>query len=61
MDKTGNMIHQREFDSFVNILGAEIEQAQIKLISAANVQLLLHYWKVGHFIIYNQNRSGWGS
>lgn len=61
MDKAGNMIHQREFDSFVDILGAEIEQAQIKLVSAANVQLLLHYWKVGHFIIYNQNRLGWGS
>lgn len=61
MDKIGNIIHQREFDSFVDILGAEIEQAQIKLVSAANVQLLLHYWKVGHFIIYNQNRLGWGS
>ena len=61
MDKIGNIIHQREFDSFVDILGAEIEQAQIKLVSAANVQLLLHYWKVGHFIIYNQNRLRWGS
>ncbi|WP_251622801.1 PDDEXK nuclease domain-containing protein [Odoribacter lunatus] len=61
MDKIGNIIHQREFDSFVDILGAEIEQAQIKLVSVANVQLLLHYWKVGHFIMYNQNRLGWGS
>lgn len=61
MDKAGKLIHQKEFASFVDILGAEIEQAQIKLVSAANIQLLLHYWKIGHFIIYNQNRLGWGS
>lgn len=61
MDEAGKLIHQKEFASFVDILGAEIEQAQIKLVSAANIQLLLHYWKIGHFIIYNQNRLGWGS
>jgi predicted nuclease of restriction endonuclease-like (RecB) superfamily len=37
-----------------------IEQAQVKLISAANVQMLLHYWKLGHFILFNQKRLGWG-
>jgi hypothetical protein len=23
--------------------------------------MLLHYWKLGHFILYNQQRLGWGS
>ena len=32
----------------------------MKLISAANVQMLLHYWKIGHFILFNQKKLGWG-
>lgn len=61
MNNTENIIKKKEFDTFIHIIGTEIEQAQIKLISAANVQLLLHYWKVGHYILYNQKRLGWGS
>lgn len=61
MNNTENIIKQKEFDAFIHVIGTEIEQAQIKLISAANVQLLLHYWKVGHYILYNQKRLGWGS
>lgn len=51
----------QEFDKYIHAISMEIEQAQVKLISAANVQMLLHYWKVGHFIVYNQRRLGWGS
>ncbi|KAA6336804.1 hypothetical protein EZS27_015067 [termite gut metagenome] len=61
MDRLDNNIQKKEFDDFIHAIGAEIELAQIKLISAANVQMLLHYWKVGYFILYNQKRSGWGS
>ena len=64
MENTGKSdikIQQKEFDQFVRAIGLEIEQAQVKLISAANVQMLLHYWKVGHFILYNQKKLGWGS
>ncbi|KAA6341095.1 hypothetical protein EZS27_011069 [termite gut metagenome] len=50
----------KEFDDFIHAIGVEIEQAQIKLVCAANAQMLLHYWKVGHFILYNQKRLGWG-
>jgi hypothetical protein len=56
-----NKIQRDEFDDFISAIGVEIEQAQIKLVSAANVQMLLHYWKVGHFILFNQKRLGWGS
>jgi predicted nuclease of restriction endonuclease-like (RecB) superfamily len=52
---------RQEFDKYIHAISMEIDQAQIKLISAANVQMLLHYWKVGHFIVYNQKRLGWGS
>lgn len=42
-------------------MGLEIEHAQIKLISAANSQMLLHYWKMGNFILFYQNQLGWGA
>jgi hypothetical protein len=61
MNKIDNNLPKKEFDEFIHAIGAEIEQAQIKLISAANIQTLLHYWKIGHFILYNQQRLGWGS
>jgi predicted nuclease of restriction endonuclease-like (RecB) superfamily len=60
MNKQGNSIQQKEFNDFIRAIGSEIEQAQVKLISAANVQMLLHYWKIGHFILFNQKRLGWG-
>jgi predicted nuclease of restriction endonuclease-like (RecB) superfamily len=60
MDKQDNNIQQKEFNDFIRAIGSEIEQAQVKLISAANVQMLLHYWKIGHFILFNQKRLGWG-
>ena len=56
-----NKMQRKEFDTFINAIGSEIEQSQVKLISAANVQMLLHYWKIGHFILFNQKRLGWGS
>ena len=52
---------RKEFDKYIHAISTEIEQAQVKLVSAANVQMLLHYWKVGHFILFNQKRLGWGS
>ncbi|MDR0833813.1 MAG: PDDEXK nuclease domain-containing protein [Candidatus Symbiothrix sp.] len=49
-----------QFDNVIQAIGIEIEQSQIKVVSAANVQMLLHYWKMGHFILYCQQRLGWG-
>ena len=46
--------------AFVNAIGSEIEQAQVRLISAANAQMLFHYWKMGNYILYHQNLQGWG-
>ena len=54
-------IDKRNFDAFVHAVGSEIEQAQVRLITAANAQMLFHYWKMGNYILYHQNLQGWGS
>ena len=61
MSNNDNNIEKRSFEAFVNAIGSEIEQAQVRLISAANAQMLFHYWKMGNYILYHQNQQGWGS
>ncbi len=39
MNKPDRNTERKEFDKYINI---EIQQAQIKLVSAANIQMLLH-------------------
>ena len=60
MNDSGSNMEKRSFGAFVNAIGSEIEQAQVRLISAANAQMLFHYWKMGNYILYHQNRQGWG-
>ena len=54
-------IERTNFDAFVHAVGSEIEQAQVRLITAANAQMPFHYWKMGNYILYHQNLQGWGS
>lgn len=54
-------IERTDFDAFVHAVGSEIEQAQVRLITAANAQMLFHYWKIGNYILFHQNLQGWGS
>ena len=54
-------IGKTDFAAFVHAVGSEIEQAQVRLITAANAQMLFHYWKMGNYILYHQNLKGWGS
>ena len=61
MSNNDNNIEKRSFEAFINAIGSEIEQAQVRLISAANAQMLFHYWKMGNYILYHQNQQGWGS
>lgn len=56
-----NNINKGSFDAFVNAVGSEIEHAQVRLITAANSQMLFHYWKMGNYILYHQQANGWGS
>ena len=53
-------IEKGHLDAFVHAVGSEIEQAQVRLITAANAQMLFHYWKMGSYILYHQNLHGWG-
>ena len=53
-------IERTNFDAFVHAVGSEIEQAQVRLITAANAQMLFHYWKMGNYILYHQHLHGWG-
>ena len=61
MSNNGHNIEKTNFDAFVHAVGSEIEQAQVRLITAANAQMLFHYWKMGNYILYHQNLQGWGS
>lgn len=56
-----NNIERTGFEAFVNAVGFEIEHAQVRLIAAANAQMLFHYWKMGHYILYHQKTNSWGS
>ena len=61
MSNNGHNIEKTNFDAFINAVGSEIQQAQVRLITAANAQMLFHYWKMGNYILYHQNLQGWGS
>ena len=58
MSNNDNNIEKRSFEAFVNAIGSEIEQAQVRLISAANAQMLFHYWKMGNYILYRTDKAG---
>lgn len=61
MSNNGHNIEKTKLDAFINAVGSEIQQAQVRLITAANAQMLFHYWKVGNYILYHQQQHGWGS
>jgi len=57
INKTGN----QDLSFVVRAIGTDLEHTQIRLIASANADMLFHYWKVGHFILYLQKKEGWGS
>ena len=61
MSNKESNIEKTNLDAFIHAVGSEIEQAQVRLIVAANAQMLFHYWKVGYYILYHQQQQGWGS
>ena len=60
MEDFTRLIEKKDFEALIHAIGFEIEHAQVKLIVAANTQMLFHYWKLGNFILYHQKRLGWG-
>ena len=61
MNNKESNIEKTDLNAFIHAVGSEIEQAQVRLIVAANAQMLFHYWKVGNYILYHQQQHGWGS
>lgn len=51
----------KDFSPIVRAIGSDLEQTQVRVIASANADMLFHYWKVGHFILYLQKKEGWGS
>lgn len=60
MENPNHAIDRKDFEALIHAIGFEIENAQVKLIVAANAQMLFHYWKLGNFILFHQKRLGWG-
>ena len=61
MESSNHPIERKDFEALIHAIGFEIEHAQVKLIVAANAQMLFHYWKIGNYILYHQQLHGWGS
>lgn len=52
---------KQDFSPIVRAIGSDLELTQVRVIASANADMLFHYWKVGHFILYLQKKEGWGS
>ncbi len=61
MKQEKQAIDPKDFFSIVRAIGSDLEHTQARMIASANADMLFHYWKVGHFILYLQKKEGWGS
>ncbi|TYK36127.1 PDDEXK nuclease domain-containing protein [Bacteroides pyogenes] len=61
MSQEINNTERQDLSLVVRAIGADLEQTQVRLITSVNADLLFHYWKVGHFILYLQEKNGWGA
>ena len=48
-----------DLSSIVRAIGSYLEHTQVRMIASANADMLFHYWKVGHFILYLLKKEGW--
>lgn len=51
----------QDLSPIVRAIGYDLEYTQVRMIAPANADMLFHYWKVGHFILYLQKKEGWGN
>jgi len=56
-----NKAEKQDLSLVVRAIGSDLEHTQVRMIASANADMLFHYWKVGHFILYLQKKEGWGS
>jgi hypothetical protein len=61
MSQDINKAEKQDLSLVVQAIGSDLEHTQVRVIASANADMLFHYWKVGHFILYLQKKEGWGS
>ena len=61
MSQEINKADKQDLSLVVRAIGSDLEHTQVRMIASANADMLFHYWKVGHFILYLQKKEGWGS
>ena len=61
MSQEINKTENQDLSLVVRAIGSDLEHTQVRMIASANADMLFHYWKVGHFILYLQKKEGWGS
>ena len=61
MNQEINKADKQDLSLVVRAIGSDLEHTQVRMITSANADMLFHYWKVGHFILYLQKKEGWGS
>ena len=43
---------KQDLSLVVRAIGTDLEHTQVRVVASANADMLFHYWKVGHFILY---------
>ena len=61
MSQEINKAEKQDLSLVVRAIGSDLEHTRVRMIASANADMLFHYWKVGHFILYLQKKEGWGS
>ena len=61
MSQEINKAEKQDLSLVVQAIGTDLEHTQVRMVASANADMLFHYWKVGHFILYLQKKEGWGS
>lgn len=51
----------KQYPELLRQVRQQIQQAQVKVVTSANQQLLLSYWQVGSLILTFQQQQGWGT
>ena len=52
MSQEINKEEKQDLSLVVRAIGSDLEHTQVRMIASANADMLFHYWKVGHFILY---------
>lgn len=51
----------KNYKALLKLVKEQIGTAQVRTITAANKEMLLLYWKLGHLILMHQANKGWGA